>query len=200
MASGAAPAGGGGATAYKQPACAAATSYDAAGVPRQFRPRCAAVRFAPHYPHSRLRSVPRRTSVGRSPTATVIASGALARARGCSPGAGRTQGHASTVRLAQADGNSLLRYRASCLPSRTCSISSRTNSPAAVDGALPSRRSSLAFATVDFSGMLRPYPFSFVLLHSLRLTPRARRACVRPINSSAYAAMRQPLAHWAWVP
>ncbi len=33
--------------------------------------------------------------------------------------------------------------RAPCLPSRTCSISSRTNSPAAVDADFPSRRSSV---------------------------------------------------------
>jgi hypothetical protein len=44
--------------------------------------------------------------------------------------------------------------RAPCLPSRTCSISSCTNSPAAVDRALPSRMSCLARCSVSFSGMV----------------------------------------------
>ncbi len=48
--------------------------------------------------------------------------------------------------------------RAPCLPSRTCSISSCTNSPAAVLGDLPSRRSSWALSTVDFSGIVSPCP------------------------------------------
>ena len=43
--------------------------------------------------------------------------------------------------------------RAPCLPSRMCSISSRTNSPACVVGALPSRRSCSARSTVAFSGI-----------------------------------------------
>src|SRR4051812_42750765 len=43
--------------------------------------------------------------------------------------------------------------RAPCLPSRTCSISSRTNSPACVVGALPSRASLRARSTVFFSGI-----------------------------------------------
>jgi hypothetical protein len=43
---------------------------------------------------------------------------------------------------------------APCFPSRTWSISSRTNSPAWVDGALPSRASSRARSSVSFSGML----------------------------------------------
>ena len=41
--------------------------------------------------------------------------------------------------------------RAPCLPSRTCSISSCTNSPAAVDGDFPSRKSSCAFSRVSRS-------------------------------------------------
>src|SRR5438874_2834905 len=43
--------------------------------------------------------------------------------------------------------------RAPCLPWRTCSISSRTNSPAAVVGALPSLRSFFALLMVFRSGM-----------------------------------------------
>src|SRR5438874_7273961 len=43
--------------------------------------------------------------------------------------------------------------RAPCLPSRMCSISSRTNSPACVEGALPSRASSRARSNVSLSGM-----------------------------------------------
>ena len=47
--------------------------------------------------------------------------------------------------------------RAPCLPSRTCSISSRTNSPACVLGVFPSRLSSAARCSVFRSGMI----FSF---------------------------------------
>src|SRR4051794_7626804 len=43
-----------------------------------------------------------------------------------------------------------------CLPSFTCSISSRTNSPAWVVGALPSRASLRALSIVFFSGMALP--------------------------------------------
>ena len=39
--------------------------------------------------------------------------------------------------------------RAPCFPSRTCSISSRTNSPAWVDGALPARRAFRARASIS---------------------------------------------------
>jgi hypothetical protein len=45
--------------------------------------------------------------------------------------------------------------RAPCLPRRICSISSRTNSPACVMGALPSRASRRALSIVFFSGMPR---------------------------------------------
>src|SRR5436190_7398875 len=43
--------------------------------------------------------------------------------------------------------------RAPCFPSRTCSISSRTNSPACVLGAFPSFLSSSARSKVSFSGI-----------------------------------------------
>ena len=43
--------------------------------------------------------------------------------------------------------------RAPCLPSRMCSISSRTNSPACVAGAFPSRLSCRARSRVSFSGI-----------------------------------------------
>jgi len=46
-----------------------------------------------------------------------------------------------------------LAERAPCFPSRTCSISSRTNSPACVDGALPARASRRARLSVVCSGM-----------------------------------------------
>ena len=45
--------------------------------------------------------------------------------------------------------------RAPCFPSRICSISSRTNSPACVDGDLPSRASSWARSIVSCSGMVK---------------------------------------------
>ena len=44
--------------------------------------------------------------------------------------------------------------RAPCFPSRMCSISSRTNSPAWVDGDLPSLASFRARSMVSFSGIL----------------------------------------------
>jgi hypothetical protein len=43
--------------------------------------------------------------------------------------------------------------RAPCFPSRTWWISSRTNSPACVDGDFPSRFASRARSTVRFSGI-----------------------------------------------
>jgi hypothetical protein len=46
--------------------------------------------------------------------------------------------------------------RALCLPSRTCSISSRTNSPAWVEGAFPSAASRRARRKVSCSGMFIP--------------------------------------------
>src|SRR5712664_4850797 len=46
--------------------------------------------------------------------------------------------------------------RAPCFPSRMCSISSRTNSPAAVVGLLPSRRSFFALWMVALSGIFAP--------------------------------------------
>ena len=54
--------------------------------------------------------------------------------------------------------------RAPCLPSRTCSISSCTNSPAAVDGDLPSR-TSLARSVTDLSG-ITVLPSGFLALNS----------------------------------
>ena len=46
--------------------------------------------------------------------------------------------------------------RAPCTPWRTCSISSRTNSPACVEGDLPFFLSRRARARTDFSGMSNP--------------------------------------------
>jgi hypothetical protein len=46
--------------------------------------------------------------------------------------------------------------RAPCFPRRMCSISSRTNSPAAVVGLFPSRRSCFARSTVVFDGIEVP--------------------------------------------
>ena len=46
-----------------------------------------------------------------------------------------------------------LAERAPCLPSRTCSISSCTNSPAAVLGRLPLRRALRAFSVVFTAGI-----------------------------------------------
>ncbi|PYO46704.1 MAG: hypothetical protein DMD72_12050 [Gemmatimonadetes bacterium] len=46
--------------------------------------------------------------------------------------------------------------RAPCFPSRMWCISSRTNSPACVDGDFPSRASSLARSMVSASGTIPP--------------------------------------------
>jgi hypothetical protein len=51
--------------------------------------------------------------------------------------------------------------RAPCLPWRTCSISSRTNSPACVEGALPSRSASWARSRVSSSGIVIIVRFSY---------------------------------------
>jgi hypothetical protein len=48
-----------------------------------------------------------------------------------------------------------LAERAPCSPSRICSISSRTNSPACVEGDLPSRASSRARSMVSCSGIVQ---------------------------------------------
>ena len=48
--------------------------------------------------------------------------------------------------------------RAPCFPSRMCSISSRTNSPACVEGAFPSRLSCRARSMVSFSGTVISFP------------------------------------------
>lgn len=53
--------------------------------------------------------------------------------------------------------------RAPCFPSRMCSISSRTNSPACVLGALPSRLSRRARSIVSFSGTDLSFLASFYL-------------------------------------
>ena len=47
--------------------------------------------------------------------------------------------------------------RAPCLPSRICSISSRTNSPACVEGDFPSRSSSRARSMVSCSGIAKRF-------------------------------------------
>jgi hypothetical protein len=49
--------------------------------------------------------------------------------------------------------------RTPCFPSLTCSISSRTNSPACVVGAFPSLASLRARLMVAFSGMAPPCRF-----------------------------------------
>jgi hypothetical protein len=51
--------------------------------------------------------------------------------------------------------------RAPCLPSLTCSISSRTNSPAAVEGDFPCFKSSLARSMTSFSGITSLFPAQF---------------------------------------
>src|SRR6185295_7610862 len=66
--------------------------------------------------------------------------------------------------------------RAPCLPSRMCSISSWTNSPACVLGALPSRLSFFARSTVSFSGMLISPPFDNGIASTM---PQKKRLRIR---------------------
>src|SRR6185503_19190039 len=70
--------------------------------------------------------------------------------------------------------------RAPCLPCRTWWISSRTNSPAAVEALFPLRRSSLAFLTVRFDGIphLASVTHAFRFGCMLRALSRAPRWCV----------------------
>src|SRR5436190_9257108 len=69
--------------------------------------------------------------------------------------------------------------RAPCLPRRTCSISSRTNSPACVLAALPCRLSRRARFTVLFSGMdppVWPFPFKACAHGACRAEARSAKA------------------------
>src|SRR5436190_3951018 len=65
--------------------------------------------------------------------------------------------------------------RAPCLPSRMCSISSRTNSPACVEGDLPSRSSSRARSVVSSSGITSSFRCSattrLLFLSKIERTP-----------------------------
>src|SRR5262245_31115111 len=77
-----------------------------------------------------------------------------------------------------------LAERAPCLPSRTCSISSRTNSPAAVLGLFPWRSFLRARSVVRFSGMGFPsIEFAQLVLRALeRATLRGRDALARAVD------------------
>jgi hypothetical protein len=59
--------------------------------------------------------------------------------------------------------------RAPCFPSRMCSISCLTNSPACVLGDFPSRLSFRARSNVSFSGIVM-----FLSLHEIKTSPRVR--------------------------
>jgi hypothetical protein len=73
-----------------------------------------------------------------------------------------------------------LMFRAPWTPSRTCSISSRTNSPACVEGALPFFASSRARRTTSDSAIATP---RLALLFSF-----PGRAAIYTLNASAYNA------------
>src|SRR5947208_3563624 len=75
--------------------------------------------------------------------------------------------------------------RAPCLPSRMCSIVSRTNSPACVEGDLPSRLSRRARSKVFFSGMAP----SFLRKCAARQVPSRRHShCTDAISSTRRAS------------
>jgi hypothetical protein len=73
--------------------------------------------------------------------------------------------------------------RTRCLPRRTCSISSRTNSPACVDGAFPCRLALRALLTVCFSGIMHPqtielYQINFYAVAAREIGPRVKNLSV----------------------
>src|SRR5438874_1139517 len=74
--------------------------------------------------------------------------------------------------------------RAPCLPSRMCSISSRTNSPACVEGDLPSRSSSRARSVVSSSGITSSFRCSattrLLFLSKIERTPSWARGDIYP--------------------
>lgn len=95
--------------------------------------------------------------------------------------------------------------RAPCFPCRTCSISSRTNSPACVDGAFPLRRSFRARAIVRLSGIvssrdvggaqaawprLRTSRIFFIALASICRTRSRDSESRRPISPSVSSRSR----------
>jgi hypothetical protein len=92
----------------------------------------------------------------------VIALRALLRRLFGFSGAGRSKWNTGPAGLAQPYCDRLLGRACSVLPSRTCSISSWTNSPAAVEGDFPSCRSSSARSTTSFSGIIHSLP-SFLI-------------------------------------
>jgi hypothetical protein len=65
--------------------------------------------------------------------------------------------------------------RAPCFPSRTCSISSRTNSPACVEGALHSAASSRALSKVSSSGIVNHRRLVICQKKRATLMPQALR-------------------------
>ena len=123
-------------------ACFDSSAVDAAAWPSRFSARSVArerlddgLRFFPRRPWLNARSAARRVR------ADVF------------PGAGG--GRLTPARLAFESPMAIACFveRAPCLPSRTCSISSRTNSPACVDGARPVRFARRARFNVVFLGM-----------------------------------------------
>lgn len=78
--------------------------------------------------------------------------------------------------------------RAPCFPSRMCSISSRTNSPACVDGALPCRFALCARSIVFFSGITEARRNDALRLYLLRSTRIALfRATTRDLSERVSA-------------
>lgn len=78
-----------------------------------------------------------------------------------------------------------LAERAPCFPSRMCSISSRTNSPACVLGAFPSRLSFLARSITSFSGIVTPSLELIVMLGRFRKPSALDSSRISSCNSEA---------------
>src|SRR6185295_15252653 len=108
----------------------------------------------------------------RTRSGVTTAFGQVARGLTASPCEGfsrrrRGKFHSSPAGLGQSDGDACLVERAPCLPSRMWCISSRTNSPAWVEGAFPSRLSSRARSRVSCSGIIGSFQFQFLVQTNL---------------------------------
>ena len=82
--------------------------------------------------------------------------------------------------------------RAPCLPSRTWCISSRTNSPACVDGALPSSLSRLARSSVSFSGIPASLIWAFLEPCARRDPSSSAAPTAPPFGRTVYSHGRDP--------
>jgi hypothetical protein len=162
-------------------------SCGALRLPRKRHMRNRAFRLTLHRLQPSLAAF-RRTLLGRHRilfTSPRILNGFLPRLRARGPRIGSAQRNTSPPRLAQSNSNRPLRRSSTVLPSRTRSISSRTNSPAAVEGYLPSARSRFAASTVSFS---------VIIMSSFSYLDARRTSHVRLVQMSSWRFCDRPLS------